>query len=239
MPGHVAVAARNSMARRLISHVKRFLFICSLIPSIAWAQASSPSPTAPPTSASPAGLTPPAPSGPPHTCGDPPVAIRGHATGSTIVAVKVTTAGTVKDAVVAQSSGFSQLDEAARLCVLGWLYTPAMQNGKPLESIDETIFDWRERPAAGSPRPGNFVSFPVWKSFEGMGCELWHQGAIDKVELAFDVGIDGSVKDVSLLKGSGNPSIDKDAVDCVAKRVYAPGTQNGEPIEVRITATMY
>jgi TonB family protein len=148
----------------------------------------------------------------------------------------------VENAAIAQSSGSSELDDEAKLCVSGWLYTPAMKDGRPIASWNKVTISWEGRgegSAKAAQEPARRITFPIWKSFRGISCELWHQSTPNKAELAFDVEIDGSVKNVALIKSSGNPSIDKDAMDCIAKRIYKPGIQNGQPIELRITTRMY
>lgn len=45
--------------------------------------------------------------------------------------------GAVTEADVVQTSGYPRLDEAARSALAQWHFTPAMQNGRPVESDEE------------------------------------------------------------------------------------------------------
>jgi TonB family protein len=79
------------------------------------------------------------PPGYPITCANfyPAQAIAAGEQGVTIVSFEIGTDGSVKTPVIARSSGFPDLDEAAKSCVLAWHYLPATFDGKPVE------FDWR------------------------------------------------------------------------------------------------
>jgi len=78
---------------------------------------------------------PPPPIGIPHTCDGyyPPDLARAGVQGATKVAFRITADGTVKDVIIAQSSGNKELDYFAGYCVIHWKYKPAMQNGVPVE----------------------------------------------------------------------------------------------------------
>jgi protein TonB len=59
------------------------------------------------------------------------------------------------------------------------------------------------------------------------------------VLVAFDVEPDGSVKNASVAGSSGDAATDRDAVDCISRRVYKPATRDGEPVEFRLTAELF
>lgn len=54
--------------------------------------------------------------------------------GLVILLVHVAPDGTVAGIDIAQSSGFSRLDDAARNAVTTWKFVPAVQNGQPIPS---------------------------------------------------------------------------------------------------------
>jgi protein TonB len=95
----------------------------------------TPAPPAPPK---PAGITAPASIGAPHNCPQarwyPPIALRLNQEGTTTLAFTITTDGSITDVSVAESSGFSSLDDAAVRCAqASWHYKPALQNGQPVQ----------------------------------------------------------------------------------------------------------
>jgi periplasmic protein TonB len=101
------------------------------------------------TAQKPAGITAPASIGRPHACPSdkwyPPIAVRLGEEGTTTVAFKIMTDGSVAEAAVADSSGHSDLDDAALRCVSGWRYNPAMQNGQPVAVPWKTSVKWNLR----------------------------------------------------------------------------------------------
>ena len=139
-----------------------------------------------------------------------------------------------------QSSGSPQLDYASQLCVKAWLYSPAMRDGQPIGVWLRAQIDWRmvHRGEAEPAVPANAVSPPTRK-YRASKCEWWHYHETSGVLLVFSVGPDGSVTHPTVLKSSGNPTVDKDALDCVVQREYEPATQNGKPVEVRLTERMF
>lgn len=212
-----------------------------LSPSFVIAQTSAPvPPSALPDFKLPQGATRPTPAGPPHTCPYPHITIGPNDSGMTIVGVKVGTGGAVEDSVVAQSSGSPQLDWASQLCVKAWLYSPAMLDGQPIETWQLAEINWHvmHRGEGESALPANMVSPPTRK-FRANKCEWWHYKKTSGVVLAFYVEPDGTVKNPSVLRSSGDPAVDKDALDCVVQRAYDPAIQNGQPVEVRLSEWMF
>ncbi len=55
--------------------------------------------------------------------------------------------GSVSDLKIKQSSGFARLDRAALDAVRRWRYTPAQQDGQPIEYryLQPVTFGFRER----------------------------------------------------------------------------------------------
>ena len=157
----------------------------------------------------------------------------------------VTTQGAVADIKVEKSSGFQKLDNAAVLCVQGWLFKPAMREGIPVAIYQRARIGWTI-PETGTPEPSHptnigVVTVPVW-AHGGFTCERWHAGS-DRpphaAVLTFFVEPDGSTKDITITQSSGRDDVDKDAVECLGERHYNPATRDGTPIEVHITDWLY
>jgi TonB family protein len=228
---------------------KTLVIALVLIPNLAVAQSGVPNSaglpnSAPTASASPRDLqldtVPPHVAGPIPLC-SPPFHVDQHVTGSTIVSFKIAKDGTVEDIAVQRSSGAVAVDEAAKSCVAGRIYKPAIRNGQPVEFPTAAQFEWKpalrsEMPPSDPSLAARVISFPVRKDRHD-SCELWH--AAKAVLLSFYVEPDGSVKNVTILQPSGDAAIDKDAIDCVSGRAYKPAMRDGQPIEIRLTARLY
>lgn len=76
----------------------------------------------------------------------PPLAIRLNHEGATTVAVHIGADGSVSGVDVTNSSGFPELDDAATKCVQShWRFSPATQNGQPVESTKQYRIVWKLR----------------------------------------------------------------------------------------------
>ena len=76
----------------------------------------------------------------------PPLAVRLNHEGSTTLTVQIGADGQVKGTNVSGSSGFPELDEAAQKCVEArWHFSPATQNGAPIESTKQYRIVWKLR----------------------------------------------------------------------------------------------
>lgn len=74
----------------------------------------------------------------------PAIAIRLNHEGNTVVTVHISADGTVTSADVANSSGYSDLDQAAVQCVTSaWHFSPATSNGAPVESTKQYRIVWK------------------------------------------------------------------------------------------------
>jgi TonB family protein len=71
----------------------------------------------------------------PHTCAYwyPASAMRAGKEGSVLLSFVITTSGTVRNPKVEASSGYPDLDRAAMDCASGFLYSPTVRRGKPVE----------------------------------------------------------------------------------------------------------
>jgi len=184
----------------------------------------------------------------PHPCNFPHTALYDHPTGPAVVKFTVTAKGEVTNPSIAQSSGSGRVDEAAHACVSEWVYAPALRDGVPVDQdwateISLTITTRNAQPALppDAPQGTKLVIMPVRKYRATIvgGCEQWHRDSPRGVLVAFDVEPDGSVKNAAVAESSGNPAVDKDAVDCVSQRTYKPTTRDGEPVEIRLTSELF
>ena len=74
----------------------------------------------------------------------PAIAIRLNHEGNTVVTVHIGADGSVTGADVSQSSGFSDLDQAAVQCVQShWHFSPATENGAPVASTKQYRIVWK------------------------------------------------------------------------------------------------
>ena len=180
-----------------------------------------------------------------HGCGGyPAAAAREHSRGPTLVNFRITAEGKVASPQIWKSSGSDALDRASLLCVASWLYEPATHGGAPVEVQWRTSIDWN-MPTFGEndpPDEDNQISVPVWAR-GGFRCEQWYAAGSQKPPhhaiLTFSVEPDGAVKDVALVQSSGSEKIDADAIDCLKQRRYQPAKQHGQPIEYRLTESLY
>jgi len=86
----------------------------------------------------------PASVGKPHSCADqyPADALAARAEGTTSLAFKILTDGTVDAVSVVSSSGSAVLDAAAVRCVAGWHYRPAIKDGQLAETAAKAAVKW-------------------------------------------------------------------------------------------------
>lgn len=235
--------------RKTLAAALLFSPMAALAQNIIPAPDQLPQPDGPPAASIldlPAGATPPRSSGPPHICMPPGDSyyIVHKLVGPTIVSFKITTEGTVRGALVRQSSGDPSVDLASVTCVTSWLYAPAMANGRPLEvSLTQSI-DWNTMVLRGDAPADRGITaeaihLPVITSYQPSSCEAWHHDSEKGVLLAFNVDTGGRVKDVSILQSSGNSATDRDATECISRRPYQPALQHGRALEVRLADWLY
>lgn len=185
----------------------------------------------------------------PYPCRFPHSVVYEHPTGPVVLTFTVTAEGHVANIAVAQTSGSDTVDEGARACIANWVYAPALRDGAPVDEPWATQYNFTlttshlplTRPPEGTPGK-NFVMMPVRKFSLGdsaTGCDAWHKDAAHGVLVAFDVEPDGTVKNASVAQTSGDAAEDKDALACVSRRTYKPATRSGEPVEIRLTASLY
>jgi TonB family protein len=159
----------------------------------------------------------------------------------TVVAYQVR-AGAVQDAVIALSSGDSQLDADAVDCVKSWRFVSAFSDGSSTDGLEADIVSWstesnpagsasRHAPgatkqAAATPvsigRPHSCFDFYPLDSVARM-----HQG---KATLSFTITEQGTVTNPHLDQSSGYADLDRSSLACVVDWQYKPATRGGSPI---------
>jgi len=80
-----------------------------------------------------------------HTClqNYPEISVRLNEEGTTTLAFKIQTDGSVTNVTVAKSSGSERLDNAAVSCAERWRYKPAIQEGNPVETNWQAAVQWK------------------------------------------------------------------------------------------------
>ncbi|HKD22247.1 MAG TPA: energy transducer TonB [Rhizomicrobium sp.] len=181
-----------------------FVFLATIV-----AQATSPG-NYPPKPA----VSAPAAAGAPHACTDYPVpALQAAAEGSTTVAFKVTTAGTVEGGSVKTSSGNADLDNASLACTRSWQYKPAMSNGAPVEVPWQVAIKWQIRPTP----PFDAISDVAYRCVQ-----LTDAGRdeMSKAKLHTVVRVHfqkGAIASVAVVGSSGNTELDRRVSECYGR----------------------
>jgi TonB family protein len=167
----------------------------------------------------------------------PALAIRLNHEGSTVVDVSIDETGKVSKAVLAASSGFTELDQAAIDCVAKeWHFTPAMQNGKPVASVKQYRIVWKltdpqtTRPWLKSD-PDNLCG-PIFASAK----IRWP--AYRAATLQFRVSTTGLIEFPFVAIPSGDDLFDAKTIECMTKMRYVPAMLTGVTSEVSWSAAV-
>lgn len=135
--------------------------------------------------------------------------------GTTTVRFTITEQGRVANPSLEKFSGNENLDRAALQCVKNWRYQPAFKDGTPVSVSWQADVVWKSVvpaiPAFAEPPRDCLKSHPVTAS------DL--TGIAGVTELEFVI-VRGDVKNVSILRSSGNKAMDEAASACVATRHY-------------------
>ncbi|HEX3673780.1 MAG TPA: TonB family protein [Rhizomicrobium sp.] len=190
----------------------------------------------------------PTPAGAPHVCPPdiyyPASSIANHEEGVTGLNFHVAVDGTVKSITIGKSSGSDALDAAAIQCASGWRYTPAMQNGQPVDVPWKVSIRWAladpvqpvspaigpvatAAPGAVPPSNGTFPPHFCPHSGDDDTIGLHEQGAVG---LSFTIAADGTVRNIAVADSSGLDVLDKAAAACARGWRYMPATLHGHAI---------
>ncbi|HWY15981.1 MAG TPA: energy transducer TonB [Rhizomicrobium sp.] len=151
--------------------------------------------------------------------------------GTTLLLVRVTQDGAMKDPEIIQSSRDSDLDEAALACIANAPRSaPLLHDGKPIEAswVVRVVWQlygpsfWQFAPAAGAANSctSSYPAFAVSKHPKGT------------TRLSYRIATDGSVKVPVVTRSSGSTDLDRAALACVSAFSYWPATHDGQPVEL-------
>ena len=149
-------------------------------------------------------------------------AFNAGTTGQTDVTYRVGTDGMVKDVAVEQSSGSTELDDAAGSCISARRYAPAEEDRAPVERAVKETITWVK---------------PRWHS-----CQRYYTRAFKAARLSgttriqFVVTTNGSVTAPVVVRSSGSEDLDRAAQRCVKDWMYRPATQTSRPITIEYFA---
>ena len=149
--------------------------------------------------------------------------------GVTVLSVRIATNGTASEASVAQSSGDSDLDKAAVACVKGSHVGRVKQDGKPIEVTWQRQVAWRAHDSSKITIPR--VSAKTEQCSHPF--PAFHTRGSVSTDVSFHIEPDGGVRDIVVLKSSGNPQLDGLATDCIVSNWrYPPAMQDGKPVQI-------
>lgn len=164
----------------------------------------------------------------------PPESVAAKEQGTSIVEVHITTAGSVDNCSVYQSSGYARLDQAACDYIQAmWRWQPPTLNGEPTAARTRVLIKWNLPP----PVPRNDPLRPIAATHtippyppESFAAE--EQGT-SVVEVHITTA--GTVDNCSVFQSSGYPRLDQAACDHIQSvwRWQPPTTLDGQPTAVR------
>lgn len=149
------------------------------------------------------------------------------ASAQTLVSVRITAQGEMRDPTLYQSSGDNELDRAALACANGYQIGYVSVGGQPAEVRWVLAHNWAARGSGFGPaEPPGAQNRPCKSSFKP-------EGPIPNpaTTVSYRIATDGTVRDATVEESSGVPSFDSAVVRCVAAWRFYPVTQNGQPVE--------
>jgi TonB family protein len=164
----------------------------------------------------------------------PPEAVRREEEGSTTLTVHIDADGKPTGADISTSSGFADLDQASRDCVMRkWHFSPAMQDGRPVASTKQYRIVWKLRGGSAPPRLLTPMEVscadiftdakPRWTSYQS-------------ATLQFRISDKGSVIFPFVAISSGDTLFDAKAVRCATRLRYNAGVIDDAPTELSWSA---
>lgn len=166
----------------------------------------------------------------------PALAVRLNHEGSTVLTVHIDDKGAVTGTDIAQSSGWPELDDAAKQCVAkNWHFTAATQDGKPVASVKQYRIIWKLR--GNTSRPHLLAPMevacsdifadakPRWPSYQS-------------ATVQFRINIAGITAFPFIAVSSGDTLFDAKAVQCITRLKYNAAIIDDTPIEVSWSAAV-
>lgn len=144
----------------------------------------------------------------------------------TLVSVRVTAEGNLRDATLFKSSGDDILDRAALSCAPAF-HVHVTQNGKPVEVVWIVGVYWH----------ASWSTFRVPMQMGWGQCGAAAYGVAvarqyPNAKLSYRIDAHGTVSGVSLDASSGNEALDRTAVECASSWVYFPAEQSGRAVAI-------
>jgi len=153
-------------------------------------------------------------------------------TGSAILELKVRADGTVGDALIFRSSGYSRLDQASLETAKQWRYKPMTKNGIAVEACTRVSVTWKLEDGGmppGAPitmMDADAAAYPpesLAAKEEGITC------------LMVVIDADGTVPAAIVVRSSGHPRLDQATIAMATGRWhFTPAARDGKPIKTMV-----
>lgn len=180
-------------------------------------------------------ITKPKSIGKPHICLQyfPPDAIKEKRSGIVEVIFDVTSAGTVKNLIIAASSGYRDMDIAAATCAARWQYAPGTEDGTPVDThwnAEISFLNRNDAPPFSIQNGGHLISLELKPPV--VNCLSDNRSAIERLanvtsatEIDYNLS-EGQIQHLSLSQSSGDATLDALASTCVNSWHFAPAKSN-------------
>ena len=145
----------------------------------------------------------------------------------TLISVRITAQGEMRDPTLFRSSGDDERDNAALACANGYQIGYVSVGGKPADVRWVLAQNWAAQGMAFGPAyPPGAQNRPCKSSFKP-------NGPIPNpaTTVSYRIATDGTVRDAAVEESSGVPSFDSSVVRCVEAWRFFPVTQDGQPVE--------
>jgi TonB family protein len=159
-------------------------------------------------------------------------AVRRNEEGATIIDFLVEKDGTVRDVKIPRSSGFSDLDEAAKSATLAEQYYPAMLRNQPVacRKIERIVWKLTDRDAAPNNQPSYVnirnmgrVDYPPQAAANG-------EHGTTKIDVVIDEN--GRISHLEVRQSSGFNDLDMASLNKIySDRHIVPASLSAKPIK--------
>src|SRR5215469_9599879 len=146
--------------------------------------------------------------------------------GPTLVSVRITADGEMRDPTLFQSSGDGARDKAALACANGYHIGYVSVGGRPADVRWVLANNLTARGSSFGPAHPPGAENRACKS--GFRPNRIPNSA---TTVSYRIATDGTVRDATVTESSGVPVFDSSVVDCVSAWRFFPVTQNGQPVE--------
>ncbi|HEY7977137.1 MAG TPA: TonB family protein [Rhizomicrobium sp.] len=166
----------------------------------------------------------------------PALAVRLNHQGATTFTVHIDETGKATAVDIAQSSGFNELDEAGKECVLSaWHFSPATMNGKPVASTKQYRIIWK---LMGESSPPHLLASMEASCADIFGDAKARWTSYQSATLQFRVSSTGTVIFPFVAVSSGDTLFDAKAVQCMTRLKYGAAIYDNTPIDLSWSAAV-